>query len=944
MHSTAALPPEILEALERSATVLTANQRASRTLRHAFDLHQRALGLANWQPPAILAWDAWLSSLWHHLLLEGHAAELLLSSTQEHTLWRAIIAADAGTASLRPVDALAETAATAWTLLHAYGGRRRLQSFPGNSDTRAFARWAAEFERRCGRSHFLAQAELPEALRAAFSDGKLAAAPAGYLLVGFDSKTPAQTALLNALSSPIDELEHISSGAPSMTVPSSWVGRNPPALVATPDDYAELTTCARWLRARLTEQPAARIAVIAPDIDADRAEIDRIFRQILAPELNDIAAPTGTGPYEFSLGIALARAPIVVVAFDILRWAASALPLSRVSALLLSPHFAAGPGDSTDEHTARAEFDAFVLRNRSLLQPELSLEALYAIASQSRCAAILPNLLRHLRSLRSLLGKRDRSATRTHAEWAATLHEILEAAGWAPESGLDSVEFQTRRKWESALDELSTLDFDSTGDGTRVAFSAALDALERIAADTLFAPESRHAPVQIMGPLESAGSSFDFLWFLRANDLGWPSTFVPNPLLPWLLQRELAMPGAHPARDTGLARRITERIVSSAPTVLFSYAQQTADGPQRPSPVVTAFAPEPRDAELIAPAESAKVEACQLDDFADDIPVPPPPDRVLSGGASILQAQAACGFKAFAEKRLFASPLESGSLGLDARERGSLIHDVLERFWAQVETQSALKRMVTSDRDELLAHCIDAAVDECYPHPGPGWPLAYLDAERQRLLTLLRRWLDYEANQRPPFAVKSREQVLEDVKIGPLHLNIRVDRVDSVGEDNATQLNPEIILDYKTGVAKPADWLGDRPDEPQLPLYAVVSGAPNLAGVAFATLRPGKEMGLNGYASQPGILPKPAKLKTASLAAQVDEWRATLTALAESFHAGRATVAPKHYPNTCKYCDQRVLCRLDLSTLDADALDDIDPDDESDSDAFEPSAEEAGRE
>jgi len=957
MDPIAALLPEILEALARDATVLTANQRAARTLRHAFDLHLRACGLADWQPPAIFAWDAWLNSVWHRLLLDGHAAELLLSPTQERTLWRAIIGADANTASLRPIDALAETAASAWGLLNAYGSRRRLQAHAGNSDSRVFARWAAEFERRCARSRYLTQAELPDALRAAFYEGKLAPAPAGYLLIGFDSKTPAQIALLDAIrtaGSPIEEVAHDSPGAPTFPASSERVGRNtsePDTLqthslsrsrITASDDCAELTACARWLRARLTEKPTARIAVIVPNIDADRADIDRVFRHILAPELNDIAAPTGNGPFEFSLGIALSSTPIAAAALDILRWAAGPLPLSRVSALLLSPHFAADAGESANEHIARAEFDAFVLRDKSLLQPQASLENLYGIASHSRRASSLPIFLRSLRALRSLLSKRDHSVTRTHTEWAAIIHEILEAAGWAPEGSLDSTEFQTRHKWETALDEFATLDFDSASDGTRIAFSDALDALERIAANTLFAPESRHAPVQIMGPLESAGSSFDLIWFLRTNDREWPDTPAPNPLLPWALQRELEMPGADPARDAAHYRRITERIAASAPTVLFSHAQQTSDGPQRPSPLVAAF--ELCDPGHIAPVIPAEVQPYPLEDFADDAPIPPPPDRVLSGGASILQAQAECGFKAFAEKRLFASALESGSLGLDARERGSLIHGVLERFWAEVETQSVLRQMLTADRDALLARCIDAAVDKCYPHPGLGWPIAYLNAERQRLLKLLGEWLDYEAGERAPFAVRSREEVLEDVSIGPLRLNIRVDRVDVAVADAASAQPSEIILDYKTGVANPADWLGDRPDQPQLPLYAVVSGAPNLAGVAFATIRPGAQVGINGYESRGGILPKATRLKAASLAAQVEEWRATLTSLAEDFYAGSAIVAPKHYPNTCRYCEQRMLCRLDLSTLNADALEDIDPDDDVDSPDFFDSTGEAGRE
>ena len=589
MDDPHALPRQIHQALERGWTVLTANQRAARTLHHGFDLHQRALGLTHWEPPAILAWDAWLASLWHRLLLDGHASELLLNPTQEHTLWRAIIAADSapdGAAeSLRPIDALAELAADAWLLLHAYRGRRRLQAAVSNTDTRAFARWAGEFERRSARSQFLTEAQLPETLRAAFAASRLTP-PTGLLLVGFDSKTPAQTALLDAIRATGTPIED--STRPPQPPASPWS----PRPTSGPNWPPAPAGCAH---ASPSSLPRASPSSFPPSRPS-RAEIDRVFRQTLAPELNAIAAPASSGPYEFSLGVPLAHTPMVAAALDILRWATGPLPLDRVSALLLSPHFAAGSSESTattsvahSEFLARAEFDAFVLRRQHLLQPQISLDELYALVAASKSIGSLTILLKHLSALRTIFLRIDR-AVQTHAEWAATFHELLEAAGWAARSRDSSAEFQTRRKWESALDELATLDFDSRSDGTRVRFSAALAALERIAAQTLFAPESRHAPIQIMGPLESAGSSFDALWFLGANDLAWPAKPAPNPLLPWLLQRELAMPGADPAHDTARAQRITERIAASAPTVLFSYARQTADGQQRPSPVVTGLA------------------------------------------------------------------------------------------------------------------------------------------------------------------------------------------------------------------------------------------------------------------------------------------------------------------------------------------------------------------
>jgi probable DNA repair protein len=917
------LPRQIEQALEQGWTVVTANQRAARTLHHGYDLQQRLHGLTHWQPPAILAWDVWLTSIWHRLLLDGHASDLLLNSTQEHTLWRDLIAndnvPDGAALSLRPIDALADLAADAWRLLHAYRARRRLQAAVANADTRAFARWAGEFDRRCARAKYLTEAQLPETVRAVFVDDRLAP-PTGLLLVGFDSITPAQAALLDALrtaGSVVEELEP-TSAAPSLT------------LVDAPDGRDELSACARWLRTRLTQQPTSRIAVIVPDLETNRAEIDRIFRQTLAPELNHISAPADSGPFEFSLGIPLSRTPMAAAALDILRWITGPLPLDRVSALLLSPHFAAESSES--EYIARAEFDAFVVRRQILLQPQISLDDLHSlVCNPKHGASSLTILLQHVDALRALFPRIDR-AERSYTDWAAAVHELLDAAGWAARGRDSSTEFQTRRKWDDALDELASLDFDSRFDGTRVSFSDAHDALVRIASQTLFAPESRHAPIQIMGPLESAGSSFDALWFLGAADLSWPTRPAPNPLLSWLLQRELSMPGVDPAQDTAHSRRITQRIAASAPTIVFSYAQQSTEkGHQRPSPVVTSLAVsgvalDTLCTQQIAPTDDLPTPV-QLEPLPDDAPIPPPPDRVLQGGASILQSQAACGFRAFAEKRLFASALDSASLGLDPQQRGSLVHSVLERFWAKVETQAALKLLTPAERNDLITRSIDEAFARDYFHPSANWPRAYLNTERQRLHKLLGPWLDYEASKRSPFTVQTREETLHDVQIGPLRLDIRIDRVDiELADGDHAQPAGEIILDYKTGPARPAEWLGDRPDQPQLPLYAAVSNITNLAAIAFASVRAGKDMGLQGYQSRDGVLPKPAKLKAASLQDQVHEWREVLTALAEDFYSGRARVDPKDYPKTCTHCDQRLLCRLDPSTLDAlDEDNDADP-------------------
>jgi RecB family exonuclease len=216
------------------------------------------------------------------------------------------------------------------------------------------------------------------------------------------------------------------------------------------------------------------------------------------------------------------------------------------------------------------------------------------------------------------------------------------------------------------------------------------------------------------------------------------------------------------------------------------------------------------------------------------------------------------------------------------------------------------------EREEGLEWAIHTALKKTEESSETAWDGAYLDMQRQRLHDLLRPWLELEM-RRPAFEVKLSEKEFKDVAVGPLRLTVRVDRVDA-------SEGGEIIIDYKTGRAKPSDWLTERPDAPQLPLYAILSEAPQLEAVAFAQVRAGKDMGLHGFATSKDVLVKTAKLPpgVANLEEQVEEWRRVLTKLAEDFYRGDTRVHPKNYPVTCKHCGQRLLCRLDAAALSGD--------------------------
>jgi probable DNA repair protein len=898
MDGVELLPVEIADALERGATVVTGNQRAARVLRRGWDQGNRKLGLASWSPAAVVAWETWIAGLWRELVIEGHATQMLLNRTQEHAAWRTILKADEKLASLRSLDSLAEMAAEAWRLVSSYEGRGRLRGVTGSVDTQAFQRWARTFDRTCKSKGFLSPAQLEEVLHEAVEKKRLKLPAAGVVLVGFDSITPAQTKLVESLRSAGVNVEELQPA----------VAAERRMLVEAADEREELFVAARWVREFLEQRPKARVAVIVPGMETQQSEIDRVFREVLSPELEDIRAGNDTGPYEFSLGIPLAKTPMVATALDLLRWVRGTLPLDRVSGLLLSPYFAM----ANKERGARAEFDAFELRKMRMLRPEISLDDLAAAVERSKRKGKLSQLLGALRAMRITANRLQGMDARTNAAWAERMLELLEAATWGAGSSETSVEFQTRRKWESALDELATLDFD----GVPAEYAQALDALERITQQTTFAPESRDAPVQVMGPLEAAGGTFDAMWFLRGGELDWPMETTSNSLLPWPMQRDLGMPGTDVARDSEHAQRMTQRIAGCAGTVVFSYAKESADGRQRRSPALTGLGLEDVGvADLVdVAAEHAVVE---LEEIEDVTRVQPLPEGAVRGGAAVLQAQAACGFRAFAEYRLRATELESITPGMDAKESGTVVHEVLKLFWDAMQTQDALKSMTMEERDGLLEWCITEGLKRVEELSATAWDAAYLQVQRDRLCRLLNWWLELEIERGLPFKVKLSEKEFKNVAVGPLLLCVRMDRVDEIA-------GGEVLIDYKTGDANPSDWLTDRPDAPQLPLYAILSEADRLKGVAFGLVRAGEGRGLKGYAVGDGILPgKLTKLKeAATLEAQVERWRQILVKLAEEFYSGDARVRPKQYPATCEYCGQRLLCRLDVSLLESDEEED----------------------
>ncbi len=277
----------------------------------------------------------------------------------------------------------------------------------------------------------------------------------------------------------------------------------------------------------------------------------------------------------------------------------------------------------------------------------------------------------------------------------------------------------------------------------------------------------------------------------------------------------------------------------------------------------------------------------------------------FAGGARLIQDQAACPFRAFAAHRLGATVLEQPHEGLDARERGNVLHAVVASLWGSLRSSERLAALTDEELDHEVAQAVDLGLTRWRTRRESVFKERFLALERERLQSLLREWLALE-RQRAPFEVLAVEAA-RSVEVGGVRLELRLDRADRLDGGG------DLLLDYKTGKAQTGSWFDSRPDEPQLPLYVLAAeGRP--AGLAFARLARG-DCVFEGLAERDDIAPgieafAGAKGRTGEWTSQLDAWRQTLDALGEQFRSGVVTVDPKRYPGTCDLCHLGALCRV----------------------------------
>jgi probable DNA repair protein len=383
----------------------------------------------------------------------------------------------------------------------------------------------------------------------------------------------------------------------------------------------------------------------------------------------------------------------------------------------------------------------------------------------------------------------------------------------------------------------------------------------------------------------------------------------PDPFLPRAVQVRHGVPGASAELAAAESRRILDRLLGNASDVILSAPEVDEDAPLLPSPLLEEIPAIDLDPSWSEPRLAVALHANRptLERLVDGQMPPISAEEAGRGGARLLELQSACPFRAQTELRLGARKLDEPGIGVDAAERGDLVHKALAALWLELGSQVALKALDPAGVQAAVERAVAAALHEARRGA---------DELMRHLLDLEAAWLTervlemVEADRSRAAFVVENVETPHSGRIGPLTLEFRPDRIDRLADDSLA------VIDYKTGAnADVKAWLDERPRLPQLPAYVQALGAERVHAVAFARVRSG-DTGYVGVASDAALfegLREPGSSGLLKTYGSWDEllgaWRRRLEALAAEYADGEARLAPNPV-KACEHCHLGALCRI----------------------------------
>jgi probable DNA repair protein len=848
------LPPLIniapfRDAIEKNQLILTANQRLAAQIQQSWGLsisHKDPV----WKAPRVMALEHWLNFCWDELQDQNHPLVSRLSivgTVQSQYYWeKAINQSDVSLAT-----SFASMASDCLDLLQRWNLDFNQVPESGDSFTK-FKHWATEYQRLLSKNKLVTTPQAWQLIADGFSAGALDQELEIHLY-GFQSISPIQQNLLmNA----------------TMTLTHTKIDNDPAdvCLIECADPAAELTAASKWAALELLKNANQRIGLLIPDLNNNLTQVVRIINEALAEQNCSTAV-------NISAGVKLADTTMIRAALDCLNLLNYQLPMNQWLSLLHSPF------NLFEKLPIQFKVDC-ELKLRALKSYTLNLaQFVQIIRAQQSNLSNPDDIQQHIEPLYEFQRQTRQYQAHQHSlsEWADNLNNCVKQLGWPGISQPSSIQYQQIQQWDKLLAKLTELD----NLGIEVGYSKALYFLNKLASEQLFHPQTGDAPLQVLGLLEGAGLVFDKLWVSGMHSGNLPTSGSIDPVLSANFQRQYQMPFSVPENELTIAKHLLSSFKENTEQLFLSYPISDGKTPLEPSALVKDIAPQGLT-ELIGDIEPAhwlyqSNQSHLLEEPGYPLNAELEPIR---GGSSLLKNQSICPFNAFARHRLWAVDLDEPNIGLEAADRGSIIHEVLYRLWDNWKTSSVLMALSDEQLNLQINNTIQTVlIEQAKTH---RWlqGVNYLELEQQRISNMIFQWLEIE-KQRSDFEVIATEQKTT-LCFGDLNITLIMDRLDNVN-------GKPVVIDYKTGNVNGNAWYGERPQDPQLPLY-VLASQPSPEGCFFANLKGTKFkfLGLSKDSVISGIKP------VDDWQLQIDQWQTAIDHLAHEFIQGKASVTPYH--------------------------------------------------
>ena len=838
------------------------------------------------ETPKIYSWHGWLGELATQI-----PSDISLNPLQEQQLWEQVIRHDPQlpeTMSEASVRGLARHAMRAHALMREYGISISELALCGE-ESEALSRWInairSELQRDAFKGRCLA-ADVATGLCRHIGDASL---PQHVLLDGFDLFTPMQKQILDAMKA-------VGCAITEVETPANQAE---PTLTACDDEQTEHRHIAMRLKALLDDNPHARIAVLSCERSPDIRSLNRILNAALMPD--EALKPASEKVAIAMPGEALSDMPMIRQLMHMLSVAGKPhLGFSDFSRLLFCPWL---KGYEV-ERLERAELDA---RLRSWNRHRLTWRGLL----KTKGVQELPQLCDAVGDLAAW-----RHGRKSAGAWVQEVLGLLQATGFVQTARDDSharnnADIRQMNAFRDVLTAMVAADAVSAV----MSWGRFFSMLRGACAEVQLASVPRYPNVMMMSLPAISGMNFDHVLVMSASEDALPPSPRPQPLLPLHLQQKYTIVMSTAPVVYAHSCWLWQQLLVAAPVVEISYARQKDERELLPSPFTVGLTERP-----CALLDSVDIQAEQ-ETFADAPKAPVLDGESIRGGTAIIRNQSACPFRAFATHRLGMTELEKTEPGIKPTTKGSLIHYALELIWTQLKTRQALLEMDEAGRSGL----IDAAITHAWKENRSRSDFDIQAVEKKRMHRVLNDWLNIEV-ARPDFKVVETEVgydlLLPRQGAKQFGLDIKADRLD---HDTAGH---RILIDYKTGPKQSVSkWLGERMEDPQLPLYAMATDVGREDAVTFASLRSGEDMGFNGLAADdvgiPGVAVCDGKGNRPDDWDQLlIDWGRHVDSLAQEFVDGRSDVSPRD-KNACAYCGFEALCRITETGFDTDVGDEV---------------------